>query len=128
MQYRNVTPQATSTNMNTSYLRSNFIPTGKIRVNGKDVTVLDIANDSYLNVIKRLTPTNLVAYKGEPITTFAYNQSGNTSCWWMHAIINGVMHPLAISDGQQMFVADIATAIDSTAPPTASPAPTTVVF
>ncbi len=127
-QYRNVTPNAVSTNMNQAYLRSNFIPYGNVTVKGKSVSIPDIFNPRYKQVYDQITPTGMVSYQGEPIPTLSQDQYNNTSAWWLIGIANGVIHPLNIDQGTLLFIPDEASAITKTPPSNGTPPPSTVQF
>ena len=129
--FANIVPRATSTNLNVSYLRSNFIPTATITLNNKSVQILDVLSPTYLAVLKRLSSAKRYTFRtGMQITTAAYNYTDTTSSWWMFIELNGYLHPLQMQEGDVVYTPKqcVQAAINSNATTSSTVAPSTVVF
>lgn len=126
--YNNIIPQATSPNENTVFLRSNFIPTTNIVIKNKSVPVLDIANLSLLTLIKNLKPIQLVDSENKTLPVIAYKNTQTTSTWWMIGILNGVIHPLQLQQGQKVLIPDVTSAVTTLGNSSSASAGSTVVF
>jgi hypothetical protein len=127
--YPNVTLSTSSTNENSQYLRSNFIPYVQIETNNKQVLVPDVLSKTYLSVINSLSPTAYYTFStGQQLTTQAFKATGNTSTWWMIAMMNGYIHPLQMNNGDIVLIPNAATAINQSNIQTNAPTPSTVSF
>jgi hypothetical protein len=99
--------QGTSTNLDTRYLLSQFIPTVTITDNnGNPLNVLEPFNPAMINAINSLSRIGYQLYKGEPITTISYNKYRNTTCWWMIMLMSQLIHPLIIAIGFLLQIPD----------------------
>ena len=127
--YPNVTPTTTTINTDAQYLRSNFISYQTITENNAQVSVPDYLNTTYLGVINSLTPTSYYTYsQGQQLTTQAFKGTGNTSTWWMIALLNGYINPLQMNNGDLVFIPNAAAAISKANTSVNPPAASTVSF
>lgn len=92
--------RSTSSNLDPRYLASQFVPT--ITVNHSDNTsenVLEVFSPRMIKAIDSIRRIGLDRYKGDHITTLAYQRFRNTTCWWMILLASKQIHPLSIQLG-----------------------------
>ena len=111
--YNNITPNPVSPNMNPVYFRSNFIPYATISINNVPYQVMDIANNSYLQIINNLKAVSVVNSVNYTLPVLAYKTTETTSTWWMIGILNGLIHPLQLQEGQLVLLPDVISAISN---------------
>lgn len=101
-----MTASAYSTNMNSNYMLSNFIPT-KTDSNGKPV--IDVYNINMLRATNALKAVDTDVYvAGQKLPCLAYKKTGYTTPYWMMALISGILHPYRMNGGDVYYTPSIA--------------------
>jgi hypothetical protein len=128
--FPNIAVTTTSSSENLQYLRSNFITFETITINNQPVSVPDILNPNYLQVINSMTTGGSTTYlQGQQPTTIAFNATDTTSTWWMVQLYNGYINAYDMTPGDILLLPNVASAVNSQSnSPVSPPTPSTVVF
>lgn len=95
MPFPTSTINTSSTFYDPNYSRSKVIQ-NKFYKKGKDqYYVPEFFSMDYIRLMRAMGATTTTNYGFAPITTRAFKLYGNTTCWWMLQLLNGITHPLA---------------------------------
>ena len=102
-------PSATSTNMDSRYLISNFVPTVTVQDNDNinQNPQLEVFSSANIKTRKLINSVAKYRFYHEKIPVVARRQLGNTSCWWMIMLANGQNHALTVQSGELLDLPDI---------------------
>lgn len=108
-----IIPQPWSSQMDSNYLRSNFIGNVTTMRNNVAVTIPEFYANTYVAIKQALIPSSISRYDGTThIPTMCNNEFNNTSAWWMIMAINGYLHPLQIPAAVPIVLPNIKNAIN----------------
>jgi len=100
--------RGSSTNLNTNYLFSQFVPTITVKdSDGSKLNVLEPFNVKMGRAIEAVRPIAIRRYVNEPITTITFEQYNNTTAWWMVMLASKELHALAVENGKILTLPDI---------------------
>ena len=92
-----------STNMNSTYLRSNFIATFQ---DSTGTQYIDYFGSNAYNLFKLYVNAYSIhtVIQKENLDYISYVNYNTTSLWWAIALFNNIVHPMQVGVGQQLKI------------------------